>query len=109
MPGPSGTGGSFEPPSIVVIKLKGGEYDLARRDELASELKPGYVAQTVILDFADVTFADSTALGCLMHLRKRMAEHHEVPVIRIMAVSPTVFRLFDITGMTKIFEIIPVE
>ncbi|MDQ6930439.1 MAG: STAS domain-containing protein [Candidatus Eremiobacteraeota bacterium] len=109
MSGPSGTGGSFEPPPIVVIKLKGGEYDIARRDELAAELKPGGSAQTVILDFADVTFADSTALGCLMNLRKQMAEHHPNPVIRVMAVSPTLYRLFDITGMTKIFDIVPVE
>ena len=102
-------GSGIEPPGLVAITLKGGEYDIARRDELHAELAPAETAPVAAIDFSKVEFADSTALGCLLHLKKRMGERHDNPVIRLSGVRPSIERLLDITGLTKIFEIVPAE
>lgn len=94
---------------ISVIKLIGGDYDLARRDDFLEELLPARSASSVILDCADVKFMDSTALGCLIGLKKSMSEEHKECRIRLLALRPPLVRLFNIAGLSKIFEIVPVE
>jgi len=95
--------------STVVIKLLGGEYDLSRKDVLLEELLPARSASRVILDCADVAFMDSTALGCLIGLKRAMIERDPKSEIRLLALRPPIERLFRIAGLSKVFEIVPVE
>ncbi|HEY8296641.1 MAG TPA: STAS domain-containing protein [Candidatus Baltobacteraceae bacterium] len=82
-----------------------GEFDLSRRDELTAALEPAATADLAQLHFIDTTYMDSTALGCLIRLRKKMRDHNPQSHIRIIAPSPQMRKLFDIAGLLEIFEI----
>jgi anti-sigma B factor antagonist len=58
----------------------------------------------VILDLTDSTFIDSTGLGVLVGGLNRFRKHGGDMVLR--APSPTTIRLFEVTGMTKLFQIV---
>ncbi len=94
---------------LVVIRLSGGDYDLARKDDLCKELEPAEKTSEATIDFSDVKFIDSTAINCLLRLKKRMLEHSGSAVVRLIGVSARLERLFDITGLSKVFEIVPVS
>jgi anti-sigma B factor antagonist len=57
----------------------------------------------VLIDLANVTFLDSTALGALVvaqrHLQDKGGE------LRLAAVPPAVAKVFDMTGLTERFQI----
>ncbi|HUP73526.1 MAG TPA: STAS domain-containing protein [Acidimicrobiales bacterium] len=52
-------------------------------------------AMTVELDISEVTFVDSTGLHALIQLRNRRSE------LRIVAISPPVKRLLEMTGISS--------
>ncbi|MGW7255139.1 STAS domain-containing protein [Streptomyces sp. NPDC054834] len=56
----------------------------------------------VTLDLSAVDFCDCAGLGILLTLRKRALEQGKTIAIR--ASSPTVERLFDLTGAGELFE-----
>jgi len=58
---------------------------------------------SVILDLTDVTYIDSTALGCFIWLRKLVRERHGGSV-RLVGLSPHLRRVFEITGLNLIFD-----
>lgn len=56
----------------------------------------------VVIDVTELTFIDSTGLGLLVGARRKMgADGH----IRLIGARPKIFRLFEIAGLTHIFEI----
>ena len=57
---------------------------------------PGLFAVT--LDFADVSFVDSSGLGVLVGTYKRLREEEEGSV-RIVGAQPSVRKVFEITGL----------
>lgn|GEM_PF-1306459 len=89
----------------VLIELS-GEYDLARRDELEQQLSSAYTAAIAVIDLRDVTYIDSTALACLIRLKKRMTEHGPA-IVQLRSVQPQVFRVFELTQLDKVFEVLP--
>jgi len=92
---------------ISRIRLS-GDFDVSNRDELAALLEPATTASAVILDLTDVTFIDSTALGCFVWLRKLVRERHD-GTVRLIGLSPHLRRVFSITGLDLIFDIEPSE
>lgn len=87
----------------VVVQLS-GEYDLWRRDELEAELKPAESADIAVLDLRDVTYIDSTALTCLVRLKKRMAENG-AGELRLVAPQPNVRKILSLTQLERIFPV----
>lgn len=91
-----------ERPNVEVIRLT-GELDVARKDALRGALKIPPAAGAVLLDLADVTYADSTALTELMRFRME-AERKNVR-IAIVATSPQFDRVIRYAGLNELFSI----
>src|SRR5579864_4420092 len=86
----------------VCFKLA-GEWDFTRRDELRAILHPAESLDEVFLDCSEVTFIDASILGCLVRLRRCMIEHNRLSIIRIVAASRPVMRLFEICDLLALF------
>ncbi len=72
----------------------------------AAEAVEGAPAEPrVILDLAQVTFLDSTALGCIVGLLRRVGEA-EGELRVVLPGAPTV-RIFEITGLDAVLRTYP--
>jgi anti-sigma B factor antagonist len=79
-----------------------GELDISR----AAELRDGILTrhsgeEHVIVDLAEVTFIDSSALRALLNASTALADR--AAVLTIARPSPAATRLLQITGMTEFF------
>lgn len=90
-----------EPP---VIELE-GEVDVYTapqlKQQMISLLESG--AKELVVDLTKVDYLDSTALGVLIGGLKRMRERDGNMVL--VCPSPRIRRVFEITGLDKIFDI----
>lgn len=89
-------------PDTTFINLF-GEYDVARIGELERELAEAHGSDIAFIDLSDVTYIDSSALSCLIRLKKRM--NGGAGVIRLIAPQRNVRRLIELTGLEKIVEV----
>jgi anti-sigma B factor antagonist len=82
-----------------------GEADLHTAPELDRTLQGvlGLGGTAVVVDLADVSFIDSTALGILLRHRPRFAARGGEIVI--VAQDRRVLRTFEITGLDRMFTI----
>jgi anti-sigma B factor antagonist len=64
-------------------------------------------AHNVVLDLAQVTFMDSTGLAVIVTEHKRLA--HSDGKLTIFSPPSSVRRLFEITGLTTLLDIVPVN
>lgn len=80
-----------------------GEFDLFRKEELAATLRQAEGAAVVVLDLAETTFVDATALSSLLVLRKKLRESGGS--VHVIGARPHIRKLFAITGIDKVFEI----
>jgi anti-sigma B factor antagonist len=82
-----------------------GEADLYSAPELERALEGviGLGASAVVLDFADVTFIDSTTLGILLRYNARFASGGGQ--LLIVTDDRRVLRTFEITGLDRMFRI----
>jgi anti-anti-sigma factor len=76
-----------------------GEYDIARKPELAAMLAAVTNACPVAIDMSRVSFVDSTFLGELAKMRLR---HVESPVT-LIGVPPHVARVFRLAKLDRFF------
>ena len=60
-------------------------------------------AEYVVLDLADVTFMDSSGLGAVVAVMKHMGREK---TFKIASLSPTVDKVFKLTRMDSVFEIL---
>jgi anti-sigma B factor antagonist len=83
-----------------------GEIDLYTAPELERELLPGVEngATGVLIDLTDCRFIDSTALGVLLRARGRL---NGARGIALVAADPHVRKVFEVTGLDRIFAIHP--
>ncbi len=91
---------------IAIIDLK-GEVDLYTAPEfkqhLVRQIEQGIVR--IIVDFSDTTFIDSTTLGVLVGGVKRLR-----PVGGVLAIvcsDRNIVKIFEITGLHRVFDIHP--
>ena len=84
-----------------------GELDLATVEELDAALSQveSNGSTTLCLDLANVRFMDSTGLRCLLRARRRAEEGGRSFTLTNLPAG--VERLFDVTGVGRIFEIAP--
>jgi anti-sigma B factor antagonist len=91
-------------PNVPLIELE-GEVDVYTAPQLKQQmitlLEEGHVE--MVVDLSKVEYLDSTALGVLIGGLKRVRERDgNLPLI---VPSPRIRRVFEITGLDKIFDI----
>ena len=59
----------------------------------------------LILNFSNVQFMSSSLLGLLVKIHKRVCENGGH--LKLMNVNASIHRVFEITRLTKIFDIVP--
>ncbi len=69
-----------------------------RMDENIEEYKAG-----VSIDCSALRYIDSTGLGVLVSILKKVKEYGGT--MKIVQLKPYLFKIFDVTGLTKVFEI----
>lgn len=84
-----------------------GEVDVATAPELRDRLREAVAdgSPTVAVDLTEVTFIDSTALGVLIETKKLC--DGEGRTMRIAVSEPRILKVFEITGLTGLFDIRP--
>lgn len=80
-----------------------GEIDVYTAPRLREELLRLVTDGTLIVDLSEVSFLDSTALGVLVGAMKRQRERGGT--LSIVTEGPRMRRLFDITGLTRVFTL----
>jgi len=76
-----------------------GEYDLARKQELAEVFSSITNGDPVAIDMRQVTYVDSAFLSELIGMRLR---RNELPVT-LVGVRPNVARVFRLTNLDRFF------
>ncbi len=91
---------------VLVLALE-GEFDLASAPALRDHLAAARAAATrgVVLDFAGVSFVDSSGLREL--LRASIAFREDGKTLTLAALQPAVIRLFELTGVTAAIRTAP--
>jgi anti-sigma B factor antagonist len=84
-----------------------GELDASTASALYDKLSDLEVQDThnVVLDLAKVTFMDSTGLAVIVTEHKRL--QHAKGTLTIFSPPSSVRRLFEITGLTTVLDIVP--
>ncbi len=88
--------------SLQVIRLH-GELDIGRRAEIARALQLDGSRNGVLLDFAEVSYADSTVIAELLRFRAD-ARKAERPVALLIG-SRQFERLLQYAGLTEAFAV----
>lgn len=57
----------------------------------------------VSIDCGQLRYIDSTGLGVLVSILKKVKEYGGT--MRILKLKPYLFKIFDVTGLTNVFEI----
>jgi anti-sigma B factor antagonist len=60
-------------------------------------------ARWVVVDFDDVTFIDSTAIGVLLSTQRKLRAHDGTVIV--VCNDPLITRIFDITGLIDVFNV----
>jgi anti-sigma B factor antagonist len=89
--------------ALVHIALP-GEWDLARRSELTELLARAQQADQVRLDFSETAYMDASSLGYLIRLKNDLVQRGKND-IRLTGVNDNLKRLFEITGLDRVFTI----
>lgn len=93
-----------EPPQLLLS----GEIDIASADDLraagARVIESLGSADQLDIDMSGVTFIDSSGLGALVSIRN--AADEAGLTISLVIDSPTIIRLFELTGLRDSFTIV---
>jgi anti-sigma B factor antagonist len=71
------------------------------RDAIVSALQPDHT--TLLLDLSSATFLDSSGLGALISLHKRMRARNGV--LRLLNPAPAVMQILELTRLHRVFDI----
>jgi len=94
---------------VLCIRLS-GELDHHTADELrdkATALIEKNDIHHIVLNLEQLTFMDSSGLGVILGRYKQIKQVHGEMVV--CAISPSVHRLFDMSGLFKIVKMEPTE
>ena len=82
-----------------------GELDVNTAPELRERLAGliGEGSRAILIELSGVTFVDSTALSVLVSALKRLRQADGD--LQLSSPSPSVRRVFEITGLTRLFTI----
>jgi anti-sigma B factor antagonist len=89
----------------IVVTLS-GEIDVAAAPTVRERLEQAASGDgTLIVDLTGVSFIDSTALGVLIGVHKQRAAAEAD--MRLVVSEPRILKVFEITGLTDLFVIVP--
>lgn len=94
---------------VLCIRLS-GELDHHSADELrekASKTIEEHDIRHIILNLQSLSFMDSSGLGVIIGRYKQIKQKHGEMVV--CAISPSIQRLFDMSGLFKIIRLEPTE
>jgi|SRR6056297_670896 len=81
-----------------------GEIDIMSSEELKKEIKIIIEDnKDIIINGENIEYMDSTGLGVLIGLLKKTRAKGNKIIIKNL--KPNIYKLFNITGLTKVFEI----
>ncbi|MDL2237617.1 STAS domain-containing protein [Christensenellaceae bacterium OttesenSCG-928-K19] len=82
-----------------------GDIDVNSVRQLKKELEENIEAfqPDVIIDCSKLNYIDSTGLGTLVSVLKKVQKYDGK--IRITALKPYLFKIFEVTGLAGLFEI----
>jgi len=86
--------------------IMNGRFDFSAHREFKvaySELLPQKNLNRLVLNFADVIYLDSSALGMLLLLKERAEVEHKV--VELSRANSTIKQIFDISNFGKLFTI----
>jgi anti-sigma B factor antagonist len=87
--------------AVEIISL-GGEFDLHAADELGSAFETASArSRLVVVDLSEVRFFDSTALGLVLGLRRRLLSAGGR--LALVIDGREALRVFEISGLDRIF------
>jgi anti-anti-sigma factor len=89
-----------ESPHVVSFS---GELDIWKEEEIDSRLAALDGSGPVRLDLSAVRYLDSAFLSALVRLRRRLPE----TPIEIVVDGPSVRRIFTITQLDRLFDVVP--
>jgi anti-sigma B factor antagonist len=94
----------FHKADSIVIKLQ-GEVDLYAAPELKDHVNRAIESgkNKLVLDLSEATFIDSTTLGILVSGMKRLRPRGGM--LAVLCPDPTMARIFDITGLNRMFSV----
>jgi anti-sigma B factor antagonist len=97
----------LKPSEAVAVVDVEGEVDIYSAPQFKEVLLQGIEggASRIIVDLAKVTFIDSTALGVLVSGAKRVRPQNGT--LDIVCADDNITRIFEITGLDRIFGIYP--
>lgn len=81
-----------------------GDIDIYRRAELTTALVGLEDAELAVVYVSKVTYFDLTLISGLVHLKKRMSARNPASIVRLVGASPHMRRVFDLTGLSPMFE-----
>ncbi len=79
-----------------------GELDIWKEGEIEAKLNGLDGRCDVVVDLSTVRYIDSAFLSALVRLRRRLPDCH----ITLVAATPSVRRIFELTEMHRLFEIV---
>lgn len=84
-----------------------GEIDVYTAPALREKLIPltEQAGNNIKVDLEEISYLDSTGLGAFIHAYKSSKQHNSE--IEIIHVKDRVFRLFQVTGLNDIMEVVP--
>ncbi len=96
-----------EPRPLAQVFALRGTLDIATSPSLRSALLDATQAgkEEIIIDLTRVDYIDSTGLGSLIGAQRRAQEHNGC--LRLVVKEGPLSRLFNITGLVRVFGIYP--
>lgn len=88
-----------------VVMMFAHEYDISCKEQLRVDLEPLTNVRSIVLDFTDVTYLDSTVIGELIRLHKiRTSKGYGRETI--VANNPRLGKLFNMVSFHEIFNVV---
>jgi anti-anti-sigma factor len=87
------------------LLLEGGEYDVARKDDLRAELEQTEPHSDVVLDLAKTDYMDCSCIGVLIAKLHEWRERHPDTHLRLRNVAPSITRMLGILELGRLFVI----
>ena len=93
---------SRSPHTVVAVKGEVDVYTAPRlREKLVELVSQGHLK--IVVNLEDVDFLDSTGLGVLVGALKRLRSHDGE--LSLVCTQQRILKVFEITGLTKVFAI----
>ena len=90
----------------VIVHVE-GEIDLSNAPLLEQCLIESIAMnkRLCVVDLAQVSFLDSSGLGVLVGHLERLRDHEPPPELRVVVKAPHVVKVFEVTGLDKVFSL----